>query len=124
MLAGAGSDAGEYREALPVVVLVAEEQLARLGPAEVQVRAVLPGEADAAVHLDGLGRHMEVRLGAVGLGDRRRHAEFFRDLAERAEPTLLGTPDGRTWNAQLERDHDNVRAALAWSMSADGVLAV
>ena len=55
---------------------------------------------------------------------RRRHAEFFRDLAERAEPTLLGTPDGRTWNAQLERDHDNVRAALAWSMSADGVLAV
>jgi predicted ATPase len=55
---------------------------------------------------------------------RRRHAEFFRDLAERAEPMLLGTPERRTWNAQLERDHDNVRAALAWSMSADGVLAV
>jgi tetratricopeptide (TPR) repeat protein len=55
---------------------------------------------------------------------RRRHAEFFRDLAERAEPMLLGTPERRTWNAQLERDHDNVRAALAWSVSADGVLAV
>jgi predicted ATPase len=55
---------------------------------------------------------------------RRRHAEFVRDLAERAEPMLLGTAERRTWNAQLERDHDNVRAALAWSMSADGVLAV
>jgi predicted ATPase len=55
---------------------------------------------------------------------RRRHAEFFRDLAERAEPMLLGTPERRTWNARLERDHDNMRAALAWSVSADGVLAV
>jgi tetratricopeptide (TPR) repeat protein len=55
---------------------------------------------------------------------RRRHAEFFRDLAERAEPMLLGTAERRTWTAQLEHAHDNVRAALAWSMSADGVLAV
>ena len=55
---------------------------------------------------------------------RRRHAEFFRDLAERAEPMLLGTAERRTWTAELEHAHDNVRAALAWSMSADGVLAV
>jgi tetratricopeptide (TPR) repeat protein len=55
---------------------------------------------------------------------RRRHAGFFRDLAERAEPTLLGTAERGTWMAQLERAHDNVRAALAWSMSADGELAV
>ena len=37
---------------------------------------------------------------------------------------LLGTAERPTWDAQLERDHDNMRAALAWSMSADGVLAV
>ena len=58
---------------------------------------------------------------------RRRHAGFFRDLAERAEraePMLLGTAERPTRDAQLERDHDNMRAALAWSMSADGVLAV
>ena len=55
---------------------------------------------------------------------RRRHAEFFRDLAERAEPMLLGTAGQRTWMAELEREHDNMRAALAWSLSADGVLAV
>jgi predicted ATPase len=44
---------------------------------------------------------------------RRRHAEFFRDLAARAEPTLLGTAEQHTWTTQLERAHDNMRAALA-----------
>src|SRR6185437_13494403 len=55
---------------------------------------------------------------------RRRHAELLRDLAERAEPMLLGTAGQRLWMARLEGAHDNIRAALAWSVSADGVLAV
>jgi predicted ATPase len=55
---------------------------------------------------------------------RRRHAAFFRDLANRAEPMLLGTAEQRSWTAQLEHAQDNVRAALAWSVSADGELAV
>ena len=55
---------------------------------------------------------------------RRRHAEFFRDLAVRAEPMLLGTPGQRDSWAYLECAHDNARAALAWSVSADGELAV
>ena len=54
---------------------------------------------------------------------RRRHAELCRDLAERAEPMLL-TAGRRTWTTKLEQALDNVRAALAWSLSADGVLAV
>ena len=66
------------------------------------------------------------RLDASGEAQqtRRRHAGFFRDLAERAEPMLLGTAGRPAWVARLERDHDNIRAALAWSLSADGVLAV
>src|SRR5215472_8260154 len=55
---------------------------------------------------------------------RRRHAEFFRDLASRAEPMLLGTAQRRSWTAQLEHAQGNVRGALAWSVSADGELAV
>ena len=55
---------------------------------------------------------------------RRRHAEFVRDLAERAEPQLLVPAERTTWMAELEHADNNVRAALAWSMSADGVLAV
>jgi len=66
------------------------------------------------------------RLAAAGEAPqaRRRHAEFFRDLADRAEPMLLGTAGQRTSTAQLECAHDNMRAALAWSVSAEGELAV
>jgi len=66
------------------------------------------------------------RLEAAGEAPqtRRRHAEFLRDLAVRAEPTLLGTPGQRDSWARLECAHDNIRAALAWTVSADGELAV
>ena len=55
---------------------------------------------------------------------RRRHAEYFRSLAARCEP-LLRVPAVRgAQMAQFEHDRDNFRAALAWSLSADGELAV
>jgi predicted ATPase len=54
---------------------------------------------------------------------RRRHAGYFRDLAERAEPLLLVPAERSTWTAELEHAYDNIRAALAWSLSADGDLA-
>jgi len=46
---------------------------------------------------------------------RRRHAEYFVALAERAEPELLGARQGY-WAARLRAEHDNLRAALAWSL--------
>jgi len=55
---------------------------------------------------------------------RRRHAEFIRDLAERAEPLLLVPAERRHWMARLEHDHDNIRAALAWSVTAGNAPAV
>jgi len=44
-----------------------------------------------------------------------RHAAHFIDLAERAEPTLWG-PDQASLQRVLEREHDNLRAALRWLM--------
>src|SRR5215470_8970876 len=63
---------------LPVVGAVAEEQLAGLGPLEVQVGVVLPGEADAAVDLDVLRGHVEVRLRGVLLHQRGQHRDLRR----------------------------------------------
>jgi predicted ATPase/DNA-binding SARP family transcriptional activator/DNA-binding CsgD family transcriptional regulator len=45
---------------------------------------------------------------------RRRHAAFFVARAEEAEPRLL-TPNRKVLES-LEAEHDNIRAALSWSL--------
>lgn len=47
---------------------------------------------------------------------RRRHAEYFLGLAQEAEPELLGEQQ-EEWFRRLEREQDNVRAALGWAFS-------
>src|SRR2546421_9939868 len=71
------SDADALRQQLPVVGGVAEQDLRALRPLEVQVGVVLPGEADAAVDLDVLGGGVEVRVGAVRLGEARDDRELL-----------------------------------------------
>jgi predicted ATPase len=66
------------------------------------------------------------QLDASGERDetRRRHAEYLRDLAERAEPLLLVPTERRSWTDRLQREHDNVRAVFAWSLGDGGDLDV
>ena len=47
---------------------------------------------------------------------RRRHLAFYVALAEEAEPRLIG-PETVDWLDRLTAEHDNARAALAWSLT-------
>jgi len=58
---------------------------------------------------------------------RTRHAELFLQLAREAEPALAGE-DQTEWLARLEREHDNLGAAVDWMFLSgrveDGLSAV
>jgi predicted ATPase/class 3 adenylate cyclase len=64
------------------------------------------------------------RLAASGEEDaiRQRHAAFFLALAEQAELQFHG-PHQRVWLDRIEVEHDNLRAALAWSLEASSASA-
>jgi len=58
-------------------------------------------------------------LVASGEGEvaRQAHADYFLQLAEEAEPALKG-PLLVDWLERLEREHDNLRAALQWALES------
>jgi predicted ATPase/DNA-binding winged helix-turn-helix (wHTH) protein len=61
------------------------------------------------------------QLDASGERERvaRRHAEYYRNLFERAEGEAAARPAGE-WLAEYAREIDNLRAALGWAFSPSG----
>ena len=45
----------------------------------------------------------------------KAHADYYLRLTEQAEPHLKGSEQGR-WLERLEREHDNLRATMRWSL--------
>jgi predicted ATPase/DNA-binding CsgD family transcriptional regulator len=64
-----------------------------------------------------------LEAGSETADTRRRHALFFLDLAETAEPRLFG-PEQVTWLDLLEGEHPNLRAALVWATAHDPEVAL
>ena len=75
---------------------------------------VKPIGDDRFLMLDTIREYAREKLGGSGEADgvRKRHAEFFRRLAEDA---YAGRFDAEAeWSARLDVDHDDLRAALDW----------
>jgi predicted ATPase/DNA-binding CsgD family transcriptional regulator len=80
----------------------------------VQVRRS-DAEEDRYGLLETIRVYAQQRLVEAGEAEatRHHHAAFFVALAEQAEPELAGAR-GPAWLARLEREHNDLRAALEW----------
>ncbi|MGD9890423.1 MAG: LuxR C-terminal-related transcriptional regulator [Dehalococcoidia bacterium] len=78
------------------------------------------GEDPAFGMLETVREYAEDRLAAAGELEtaRRAHAAYFLALVERAESQLRG-PGQHRWLLRLERERENLRAALRWLLDQD-----
>jgi non-specific serine/threonine protein kinase len=76
-----------------------------------------PGEAARYRMLETIREYASEKLAEDGeeVAVRDRHLDFFVMLAEEAEPELF-KPDQVSWLNKLETEHENLRAAAAWSL--------
>jgi predicted ATPase/DNA-binding SARP family transcriptional activator len=67
--------------------------------------------------LEPVRHYAQEKLKASGEAEtlRQRHTEYYLELAEKAEPELGGRNQPE-WLNRLETEHDNLRAALGWSL--------
>jgi non-specific serine/threonine protein kinase len=77
-----------------------------------------PGEGPRFALLQTIGEFAYERLVARNQAQdaQRRHAVYFRDLAEAVEPTLAGA-GAAAGTARLAAEQENLRAALAWAIA-------
>ena len=98
-------DGGEA--VLPALWALAEASLLRAPEHTADEPRFAMFETVRAYALEQLAAHGETEV------LRGRHAAHYVALAEQAAPLLEG-PEQAAWVARLEREHDNLRAALAW----------
>jgi predicted ATPase/DNA-binding CsgD family transcriptional regulator len=104
-------------EGLPIDVL---NGLASLLDKNLMQQKVAMGGEPRFVMLETLHEFASERLHERGEAEalRRRHADYYVTLAERAEPELHHAEQQR-WSQRLETERDNLRLALEWSLEND-----
>jgi predicted ATPase/DNA-binding SARP family transcriptional activator len=70
--------------------------------------------------LETIRHYAQERLAEAGQVEKfqARHLAYFRQVAEQAEQELV-KPDQAAWIQMLERELDNIRAALGWALKID-----
>jgi predicted ATPase len=99
----------ERSDVLESLLMLVDKSLVGAGPT---------GDRGARYRLlEPVRQYARERLEQSGEADafRRRHAEFFLGLAEEAAAELTGAHQ-QEWAKRLEAEHDNMRAALSWSL--------
>jgi len=102
----------EARDVLDLLTLLANKSL-------VVVERV-PGQETRFRLLETIRQYARDKMQAAGeVGEvQARHRDWYMNLAGQAESELRG-PEQSEWIERLEREHDNFRAALAWSLVND-----
>lgn len=119
-------EAGWTAEAAEVVCEqpLALDYLAQLRDWSFVAAGECPEDIDGAIRfrmLETLREYADEKLSSEQRERRKRdHAVYFLAFAEEAGKHLTG-PDQAAWLAQLEADHDNLRAALRWAIDGAAV---
>jgi predicted ATPase/DNA-binding XRE family transcriptional regulator len=96
---------------------------ALLSLARKSLLSVNEGSGEARfVMLEMIGEYAYERLVETGESAQaqQRHAVYYLDLVERAEPELRGRRQ-LAWLGKLDAEHGNIRTALAWSLKTHSV---
>lgn len=110
--------AGGWSEAAAEAIVGSGEELYALVE-----KSLVEADADGAPRftmLETIREYAVEQLEACGESEalRQAHARYFLELAEAAEPHLIGGQEELGWWVQLRAEEDNMRAALRWAVDA------
>ncbi len=107
-------------EVLDLLARLVDKSLALVEEQQASTPGVHPPEARYRL-LETMRQYGQEKLRAAGEAEAlgHQHARFFLRLAEEVGPNL-NRPDRGAWLARLAVEHDNLRAALAWSLAEPG----
>jgi predicted ATPase/DNA-binding NarL/FixJ family response regulator len=104
---------GEAEQVLEVVASLVDQSLLQQTEQEGKEPHLMMLETIREYGMEALEASGEVEV------TRQAHATYYLRLAEEAEPELV-SPQQATWLERLEREHDNLRAAMQWLLAQEG----